>query len=222
MPEAAERPDLRRAPLSVRIESASRTDFEEIAAVLAVAFADDPVHQDMIGPHPHRDRRLWRYFDTLLRATANDRLEVTVARGHDDRIVGVGVWQYMPVGHDGEMPGLLPYLSGLVRALGAGNALRALRVQRALQRHRPVDEHWYLPFVGVLPEARRNRVGTALLGTKLSQLDELGVPGYLYSRTDDDRRFFHNLGFGHGAVVGGLPSARPLAMFRPPARRRRK
>jgi GNAT superfamily N-acetyltransferase len=222
MPDAAERPVMRRSQLSVRIETATRQDFAEIAAVLAIAYADDPVHRDIITEHPRRDVRLWRYFETLLRATDNDRLEVTVARRTDDRIVGVSVWQYMPVGHEGEMPGLLPHLGGLIRALGLRNLARALRVQRSLQRHRPVDEHWYLPFVGVLPEVRRNRVATALLGTKLSQLDELGLPGYLYSRTPADRRFFQNLGFGHGAVVGSLPSARPLAMFRPPARRRRR
>jgi GNAT superfamily N-acetyltransferase len=222
-PEADDRRRLARIePLSVRIEQAEKGDIREIAAVLAIAFADDSIHWDLVARSRRRDIRLWRYFEVLLRATWNERIDVTIARRNDNRIVGVSVWQYMAVGQESEVPSLLPFAGGFLHALGVPNTLRSLVVARELGRHRPVEEHWYLPYVGVLPEVRRNRIGSALLGTKISTLDQAGIPGYLYSRSAADRKFFQNFGFGHGAVVGTLPTARPLAMFRPPARRRRK
>lgn len=206
--------------MSITIERASRRDHPAVAAALASAMLADPVYAGIVLPGPHRERALRRFLAATLRSAPPAGLVIDVTRDEQRRVVGAAVWQRSDVGRDSAVLTQLPHLPAFLGAVGPRGVLRALRTQRVLEQHRPVEAHWYLFALGVRPEAQRGGRGTALLRHRLDELDAAGEAAYLESVSPRDRELLDRLGFVPGAVIQGLASARPVAMFRPHARRR--
>jgi GNAT superfamily N-acetyltransferase len=143
-------------------------------------------------------------------------------RDETGALLGAAVWERSEVGRDSALLAQIPYAVRFLVALGPRGVLRAYRVQRALERFRPLEPHWYLMTCGVRTDAQGAGIGGDLLRHRLRLLDEEGAAAYLESTTSDDRRLFDALGFVPGAKIQGLPTARPTAMFRTPARRPRR
>lgn len=204
------------------IERASRREQPAVAAALATALLADPVYADIVPPGPLRERALRRFLAAFLRAAPADGLVVEVIRDDRGRVAAAAVWQRSEIGRDSPVLTQLPHLPAFLGALGPRGVLRALRAQRVLEQHRPVEPHWYLFALGVRPEAQSSGRGTALLHHRLDALDAAGEAAYLESSSGRDRALLDRLGFVPGAVIRGLASARPVAMFRPPARRARR
>lgn len=204
------------------IERAPRREHAAVADALASALLADPVYADIVLPGQHRQRALRRFLAAVLRSAPADGLIIDATRDDRGRIVGAAVWQRSAVGRDSAVLAQLPHLPAFLGALGPRGVLRAARAQRVLERHRPVEAHWYLFALGVRPEAQRAGLGTALLQHRLDELDAAGEAAYLESASARDRALLDRLGFVPGAVIQGLASARPVAMFRPHARRVRR
>lgn len=208
--------------MSTTIEAAGRGDLAAVATVLADALVDDPVYADILAPGGDRRVALRRFLGAYLRSTPPSRLVVDQVRDETGALLGAAVWERSEVGRDSALLAQIPYAVRFLVALGPRGVLRAYRVQHALERFRPVEPHWYLMTCGVRTDAQGAGVGGGLLRHRLHQLDDEGSAAYLESTTSDDRRLFDQLGFVPGAMIQGLPTARPTAMFRTPARRPRR
>lgn len=201
---------------------AERADFSEVARMLAGALADDPVYAEFIGGGRSREPALRRFFRAYLRSAASHRLLVDLIRDRSGAIIAASIWERSELGRDSAVLTQVAHAVAFFGALGPKGVLRALRMQRLLEQHRPVEPHVYLMAIGVQRTRRGDGIGSSLLEHRLRQLDAAAEAAYLESTTPEDRRFFDRHGFVGGAIVQGLSSARPSAMFRPPGRRARR
>ncbi|WP_194373262.1 GNAT family N-acetyltransferase, partial [Streptomyces alkaliphilus] len=63
---------------------------------------------------------------------------------------------------------------------------------------------------------RGQGVGGALLAHGLERADREGLPSYLVSSNEHNRRLYRRHGFGDGPIVEGSRVAAPMAMLREP------
>ena len=62
-------------------------------------------------------------------------------------------------------------------------------------RHDPLDQHWHLGPVGVLPSHQGKGIGTRLLSRFCQEVDACLSPAYLETDTDKNVRFYERFGF---------------------------
>ena len=96
----------------------------------------------------------------------------------------------------------------MVRVFGMHLPL-ALRARLRMEgKHPRKPPHWYLVFMGVVPEWQGRGLGTALMLPGLQALDAASMPAYLEASTPRSRALYARNGF---AVTGEfkLPSGGP-------------
>jgi GNAT superfamily N-acetyltransferase len=178
---AAERP---------RIRTMRPDESETVVETLALAFAHDPVLGWMLpGQHTRaaRSRRAFAIFGRRYYWRRNDATYVT------DNAEGVACW----IPPDAVELGALAELR-LTLALAPatrGELPRVLRALKAMEENHPHEPHWYLPAVGVRPEAQGRGLGDALLQPVLERADADGVPAYLEATTPRNRALYERNGF---------------------------
>lgn len=194
------------------IAPASSADVPAAASVLASAFTNDTVMGTLIDGQ-HKQSRLARLFRALMRAGAlrTGRIDLS-RRDTDGGLLGAAIWE--PPGQHASLLDQARELPSFVRALGWGGLRRAIRIQSTLARHRPAEPHWYLAQIGVSAEARGMGVGSALLESRLAKIDADGLPAYLESSNERNRALYRRHGFENIAMIDGIPSASPAAMWR--------
>jgi ribosomal protein S18 acetylase RimI-like enzyme len=62
-------------------------------------------------------------------------------------------------------------------------------------RRDPLNQHWHLGPVGVLPSHQGNGIGTKLLSRFCKEVDACLAPAYLETATDKNVRFYERFGF---------------------------
>jgi len=67
--------------------------------------------------------------------------------------------------------------------------------QNEWARHDPLEQHWHLGPVGVLPSHQGQSIGTKLLGRFCQEVDACLSPAYLETDTDKNVRFYERFGF---------------------------
>ena len=98
-------------------------------------------------------------------------------RGRIDRTaddLGAAVWFPPGLHPDGEAIGA--YLEATIPPERLGPLAAGMEAQG---RFHPEAPHWYLPWIGVRPEAQGRGIGAALLAHGLARADSDGVPAYL-------------------------------------------
>jgi uncharacterized protein YjiS (DUF1127 family) len=85
----------------------------------------------------------------------------------------------------------------------------------AQERLHPSTPHWYLPWIGVRPEARGRGVGSALLARGLARADAEGAPVYLEATSRRNAALYLRHGFEVRTILTmpGYPEI--IAMWRP-------
>ncbi|MEV4256299.1 GNAT family N-acetyltransferase [Spirillospora sp. NPDC049652] len=163
-----------------------------MAAVLARAFADDPVWSWMLPDEASRPRRLEAAFTILLR-------EVHLGHGaseHAGRYGGIeaaalwdppGRWR-TPLSVQARQA--VP----LMRAFGRRLPV-ALRALGRVESHHPEEPHWYLAFLGTDPQAQGSGLGTALMRSRLRRCDESRTAAYLESSKESNVPYYEKFGF---------------------------
>jgi GNAT superfamily N-acetyltransferase len=184
-------------------------DAHLIAGVLGAAFADDPVGQWIAPDAATRVYRLTQWFEI-------EAESFTLPHGGVLRAGDAGAALWLPPGRWQVPPLLLVRtLPRLGRIFGRRTAL-LLRGLRRVEHEHPRQPHWYLPFIGVVPEHRSRGIGSALLETVLQRCDEDGTPAYLEATSERNRSLY----LRHGFTVRGelpLPEGPTLwAMWREP------
>jgi GNAT superfamily N-acetyltransferase len=168
---------------------ATAADVPHLSAALARAFYDDPPAKWFFPDGTVRERRLLRWFSLALRKLylRHDECYTT-----DERL-GAALWVPPAVRHMGvlEQIALLPQALSLF-----GRDLpRVLRALAGGGSKRLSQPHYYLPFMGVVPEQQRRGIGSALIAPVLERCDREGVDAYLEATTPRNARFYERHGF---------------------------
>jgi ribosomal protein S18 acetylase RimI-like enzyme len=61
--------------------------------------------------------------------------------------------------------------------------------------HEPVDQHWHLGPIGVLPSYRRMGIGSKLMRIFCKEVDACSAKAYLETDLDENVRFYKEFGF---------------------------
>ncbi len=182
-----------------------RADLEEAAAVLALAFADDPLWV-AITPEARARERLLRHVYRLVLAPAIDAGRV-LAVGQP--AVGIAIW-HLPGDARSGPRGLLDAAVSAARLLPSGRRLaRAIVVPRtfAAMRHvHAAGELAHLEHVGVVPDARGRGVAGALIRPILGRAAAAGLPAWTETLMPGNVTLYEHLGFTvvASAEVAGL------------------
>jgi GNAT superfamily N-acetyltransferase len=178
-------------------------ELPRLAQALALAFHDDPGWSHLLPDPRDRTERLRLFFETELRGTG---IPLGLVWTTDD-VAGAAVWApedawRVPVATTARE-------AAPMRRVFGRRLLLALRSRLRMERRHPRrPRHWYLAFMGVVPERQGRGLGTALLAPALEALDASGTPAYLESSSPRSRELYRRHGFG---VTGEftLPSAGP-------------
>lgn len=188
-----------------------------VAALLARAFADDPVMAWLI-PAADRERGTARYFRLAQRQQRPRAGAVRVAATGEGRLLAAALWS----GPGRWKPSLARESAALPRyaaIFGLRGMRRAGEVQHTMHEAHPQLPHWYLPSVGTERGLQGMGVGSALLAQQLAACDRLGQPAYLESSNVTNLPFYEKLGFRVTAEIR-LPDGGPTfwPMWRDPDR----
>jgi ribosomal protein S18 acetylase RimI-like enzyme len=170
----------------------TRADLKTTCAMMARAFADDPL-MTWIFPDEHmRRRRLPAFFAASMRSIGQPEngAELVVA---GNSVVGCAIWlrpgAWVPSGWQ-----QLAALPGYIRTLGSRLSV-ASTSYGALATAHPPEPHWYLAGIGTEPPLQRSGIGSALLRSRLSRCDAAGAPAYLESSREENVGFYERHGF---------------------------
>ncbi|NND02032.1 MAG: GNAT family N-acetyltransferase [Acidimicrobiia bacterium] len=182
------------------------------AAVLANAFADDPIFRYILGDRNDIERRAKHLFVENIAAELRKSahlVEMTedgnaVALWHD-----VDDWRTPPVE-------LVRSLPSTVRAFGM-SLPRALRVLLTAEKVHPPEPHRHLAYIGTHDDHKGKGLGTALLADMTERCDQNGLAAYLESTNPVNDAWYARFGFESRGPVP-LPSGAPVltAMWRDP------
>jgi ribosomal protein S18 acetylase RimI-like enzyme len=177
-----------------------------LAAVLARAFADDPIYIWTFGPRNLRwSRRFFRW-----------QIRRLVGFGATWQIDGAGAAVWAPPGDWRESPGALLRLAA-VTLPGIGLRLRRVVAGLAMiDELHPAREHYYLAVLGVDPPRQGSGLGSALLAPGLERCDAERLPAFLETSKERNIGFYSHHGFEVTDRVD-LPAGPPIwLMWREP------
>ena len=186
---------------------------EQVAAVLADAFAADPLLTWLLEDVDAAERPGCR--------TAWWRFMVTNApRGTELHVTGDGsaaaCWH--PPGAASPPPVVVAGFRRMVEELTGERAPVVFESFSRFARRAPAERHWHLAAVGVVPDRQGRGLGERLLGAMLRRCDRLQVPAYLESSNPRNIGFYERLGFrttGEVSTADGRVTLTP--MWRDPA-----
>jgi ribosomal protein S18 acetylase RimI-like enzyme len=205
---------MQRLPIVTR--PATAADRPIAATLLARAFIDDPALSFLFTDPADRPRRLARFFALITSIDSTPALW-TLAGDEKGAESAVALWR--PPGSWRTSPAaMLINALPLIRIFG-WSLRRALAMQGQIEAHHPHPPHWYLQFVGCVPERQGRGLGGAVIRARLAQCDADGVPAALETATPANVGIYEALGFavtGTYRISGGGPEF--WSMWREPRR----
>jgi ribosomal protein S18 acetylase RimI-like enzyme len=190
------------------VRRADLADAEALTQILARGFHDDPPLM-WILPDP-ADRA------ALSGAFFRPFVELVLADGRADISAdgcGCALWLDVDVTTKIEEDPT-SFRQQFIDGIGPQGAARFFILDDLFSAGHPTHEsHAYLLFVGVIPHRQRQGIGTALLSSRLTELDQAGRPSYLEASSPDNAALYRRLGFApHGDPVNlpGGPSLFPM------------
>jgi GNAT superfamily N-acetyltransferase len=183
------------------VRQAVEGDVIDLCAVLARAFADDPVAAHLIPSERRRPSGLRAFFRIQI---AKDLLPFGGVFTTDDH-AGAALWA--PPGKPAPR-GLRALLTVLPVApyVAGRNFSRTIRALAQIEAIHPKEPHWYLATLGTDPLRQGQGVGSALLQPVLRRCDAEGVRAYLESSKERNVPFYRRHGFevtGEVRLAGG-------------------
>jgi ribosomal protein S18 acetylase RimI-like enzyme len=116
-------------------------------------------------------------------------------------------------------PGLEPDGEAIISVLAATmppDRFETFAAGRELQaRMHPHQPHWYLPWIGVHPDAQGMGLGAQLLGLGLARADAAGMPAYLEATNRRNAALYARHGFEIVGVVESPDYPEIIPMWRP-------
>ena len=188
---------------SVTVRRAERSDVPAAARALARAFYDDPVVTYCWPNDARRMRRAERSFAAQARALW-DRREVHI----DAEACSVAIWA-QPDKWEIPTSAMLRVTSSALRNRVRLGALLAYLKTDALH---PSEPHWYLEYLGTVPERQGKGLGGLVLAPVLARADEEGIAVWTWSSNRRNLAFYHRQGF---EVLDEVPFTKDGPMIYP-------
>jgi len=201
---------------TAEITSYNARGHEEVVAVLARAFVDDPLYRWFWPDTDRRLRGVRAFIGGEVRLTSlQGRVDVAV----DERgaAVAAALWA---------LPGrypfpLLPSLQIMSRVMPrmGWSAARRLPWLKRVDRAHLQEPHWYLVTLGVEPGLQRRGLGRLLLTARVAAADNDGVPIYLETFNPANPPYYRALGFEDREAIDDARLPPFWTMVRPPGAR---
>lgn len=170
------------------IRTATAADNDAVSAVLAGAFADDPVFTWMIPDAARRERMLPSLF--ALFAEAYQPLGVSQVV---DGVAGAALWA--PPSEQAIRDEDTEEFADRIEQMAGTDTARIFEAVALLEEQHPRAECYYLNFLGVDPARHGGGLGSALLATAARRCDQEGQPAYLEATSPRNRRLYARHGF---------------------------
>ena len=166
-------------PQEIGIRRADESDHEVVAEALALAFVDDPAWAWLLRDPRERGDRLLEFFNSELRHMVPEHLEVWTTED------GAAAAAWAPPGRWGvPFTTILREVPTMLRIFGRRLPLATRQLLKLERLHPRRPEHWYLHYLGAVPERQGQGLGSALMRPMLEHCDEQGLPAYLESSTE--------------------------------------
>lgn len=198
----------------IPVHAARHQDRATAAAVLASAFIDDPAMAYLFRDAADRPRRLARFFGLIVSIDQSPE-HWTLANDSRGETVAAALWR--PPGAwktptSAMIASILPLLQVFGWALP-----RALALQGRIEAHHPAEPHWYLQFVGCVPQAHGRGYGGAVIRSRLALCDEQRLPAALETATPGNVPIYEALGFRTTGTYQIKDGPKFWSMWRDPA-----
>lgn len=187
--------------------AAPEADRYETVEVLFAAFRDDPAVRSFYPT----DIEYIRFFPGFLMAFGRRAFDAGTV-GLDGDGHAAALW--FPPGLEPDGDAVMKYLSVSIPPKRLGPLAAGMKLQASL---RPTEPHWYLPWMGVVPEAQGMGIGSALLRDGLARADADRLPVYLDATTQRSAGFYARHGFEVRATID-LPGYPEIVTMRRSAR----
>lgn len=187
---------------SIETHSAAPDEMPQVFSTILAAFISDPFAR-FVWPLPHQYMRSVPLF---LREFAGESFERGSAYVCAD-FCGAALWLPPGVHPDGDA------VEKVVRETAQAEHLDdVLSTFEQMDESHPQEPHWYLPVIGVDPNAQGRGIGEALMRYAVARCDEEGSPAYLESTNPQGISFYERHGFEViGEVqVGAFPVVTPM------------
>ena len=183
---------------SQAVRAARRDEAALLGAILADAFAEDPVFAWLIPPHVRgREGRMRTFFTSMSRGYLRQGKPCYLTGDASAAALWAapGAWA---------MTLSQVILEAAPNGLAFGRRLfRALRTQQQIEHLHAGQSapHWYLGYLGTRRDRQGQGLGTQMLREVLAGADTDGVPAYLESSNERNLPLYERSGF---RVVGEL------------------
>jgi GNAT superfamily N-acetyltransferase len=187
---------------STEIRNAALDEMSQAVSSLVAAFITDPLAR-FAWPSPHA------YLEAMplaTRAFAGGSFDHGTADVTSD-FCGAGLWLPPGAHPDGET------LETLFRDTARPEHLDDLLATfEKMDEWHPDEQHWYLPMIGVEPNAQGRGLGGALMRHASERSDRAGLPAYLESSNPRNITLYQRHGFDvMGQIqVGAGPLVTPM------------
>lgn len=178
---------------------------EATVATLVAAFEGDAAARAL---YPD----IWEYrhhFPGFLMAFGGRAFDAGVV-DRDPHGRGAALW--FPPGLEPDGGAIMAHMEATLPAERLGALADGMEAQGGLHPHEP---HWYLPWIGVVPEAQGAGIGAELLSRGLARADADGLPVYLEATNRRNAVLYARHGFKVTGVVDAPGYPEILAMWRP-------
>ncbi len=174
------------------VRPVEKADFDELSAVLARAFEDDPIFAWLLPEPSTRLRRLTALYRAFVpRIAAIGFAETTTT----EKLQGGAIWMG-PEKWEPPTTAMLGAVPGMLKAAGVSAVMKLMAGMSAIAKAHPKDQpHWYLSGLATDPAHQRSGVGTALVSPKLEVCDREGLPAYLETQKEANVPYYERFGF---------------------------
>jgi ribosomal protein S18 acetylase RimI-like enzyme len=172
----------------VQISFLEKSDISDASSVLSEAMLNVPIHIAIFQGHGEKERGM---IEKLFFELLTDLPSITFLARIDKQIVGVMRMKSCNGGKVSNEHAKTEEVNNL--------DWRKSYWRNEWARQDPLNQHWHLGPVGVLPSHQGKGIGTKLLSRFCKEVDACLAPAYLETDTDKDVRFYERFGF---QVVG--------------------
>ena len=189
---------------------------EPLARTVALAFADDPIWQWILGIDRTLELDEGIILARMLVADTSPADEIHGFRHHG----AVALWRAPAEQITDEMQAHKdrqagPYRAALAEQVGERIAL-VPELSAAMYAARPEEPHWYLSILGTSPERQNQGLGNRVLAPMIERCDRLGIMTYLESSNPRNHAFYLRAGYVAAGEISGGGSPPIMRFIRTP------
>ena len=167
-----------------QISLIENSDIKASASVLSIAMLDNPLHMAVFQGNGENQRlEIERMFYELLLQLPG----IVFLAKKDRQIIGVMRMKSCTGRKIGDVPEIVADESSIPG--------RKALWHREWAANDPLEQHWHLGPIGVLPGHRKMGVGSSLMRRFCSEVDACGAKAYLETDLDENVRFYKKFGF---------------------------